>query len=133
MNRLADCSASGFSAMMTARRPTMPLRTAAALTIVLAISRTVVAADPATQLAPARQIPAGVYEFNRTIVIPRQRRLPRISNKAESGVPAPYLAKSVSQPGGWLRGEDRFGTVLRFAPSVTGTFIKTEGYGEGHV
>lgn len=118
---------------MTATRLIAPIRNAAMLTIVLAINPTALAADATTQFAPAAQIPAGVYDFNRTIIIPRQRRLPRASNKAESGVPAPYMAKSVSQPGGWLRGEDRFGTVLRFAPNVRGAFIETEDYGDVHV
>jgi hypothetical protein len=89
------------------------------------------AADNAPVFASLKTIPAGVYDFNQTLVIPRQRILPRVSNKAETGVPAPYLAKQTSQPGGWLRGEDRFGTVLRFAPNVKGCLIQTEDYGTG--
>ena len=79
--------------------------------------------------APLKTIPNGVYDIDHTLVIPRQRILARESNKAERGVPAPYLAKQPSQPGGWLRGEDRFGTVLRFAPTVKGSLIQTEDYG----
>jgi hypothetical protein len=86
-------------------------------------------ADPVLAAASLKTIPAGVYDLNRTIVIPRQRIVPRESNKAETGVPAPYLAKQPSLPGGWLRGEDRFGTVLRFAPTVKGALIQTEDYG----
>jgi hypothetical protein len=86
-------------------------------------------AESGPAVGPLKTIPAGVYDFNQTLVIPRQRILPRVSNKVETGVPAPYLAKQSSQPGGWLHGEDRFGTVLRFAPTVKGAFIQTEDYG----
>lgn len=90
-------------------------------------------ADPVPVFAPLKTIPAGVFDFNQTLVIPRQRRLPRESNKAETGVPAPYLGKERSQPGGWLRGEDRYGSVLRFSPNVRGALIQTEDYGDARV
>jgi hypothetical protein len=91
------------------------------------------AAEPVTALAPLKTIPAGVYDHNKTLVIPRQRILPRAGNRIETGVPAPYLGKQPSQPGGWLRGEDRYGTVLRFAPNVRGALIQTEDYGNDRV
>ncbi|HEX4416101.1 MAG TPA: hypothetical protein VH107_20890 [Lacipirellulaceae bacterium] len=72
---------------------------------------------------PAKVIPNGVYNYDRTVIIPRQR--------GNINVPAPYGGKSASRPGGILRGEDRYGTVLRFNPTVTGQLIKTELYGEG--
>ena len=97
--------------------------------IAFAATLTVIAADATTTFAPSKVIPDGVYDISRTIIIPRQRKLSRESNKAETGVPAPYMAKQVSQPGGWLRGENQFGTVLRFAPTVKGALIQTEDYG----
>ncbi len=84
-------------------------------------------AQPAGTAKPLDQVtsivlPNGIYECNRTLVIPRQRL----------GVlaPAPYLGTQPSTPGGILRGQDQFGTVLRFGPGVTGQLIKTELYGE---
>lgn len=71
---------------------------------------------------PVKVIPNGVYNYDRTVIIPRQR--------GSINVPAPYGAKSASRPGGVLRGEDRYGTVLRFNPTVKGQLIKTELYGE---
>src|SRR4051812_20062268 len=70
-------------------------------------------------------VPNGVYECTRTLVIPRQR--------AGILAPPPYLGDQPSSPGGVLRGQDQFGTVLRFGPGVTGQLIKTELYGEQKV
>jgi hypothetical protein len=89
------------------------------------------AADPVVSPLTLKTIPTGVYDLDRTVVIPRQRGLLNARNNTQNGVPAPYLGKNNSWPGGFLRGEDRFGTVLRFAPSVRGCLIKTEGYGDG--
>jgi hypothetical protein len=89
--------------------------------------------ETVTRLAPQKAIPAGVYDIGQTTVIPRQRKIPLARDKSKSGVPAPYNAKEVSQPGGWLRGEDRFGTVLRFAPTIKGALIQTEDFGTGRV
>ncbi len=104
-----------------------------ALTLVLAADLIARGADTSPVWAPLKTMPAGVYDFDHTLVIPRQRQIHPERNKSQTGVPAPYGGKQVSLPGGWLRGEDRFGTVLRFAPNVQGTLIQTEGYGEGHV
>lgn len=84
-----------------------------------------VGATPALKQFPSKIIPAGVYEYDHTIVIPRRR--------ADVRVPPPYDGKQLSYPGGSLRGDDEFSTVFRFAPSVTGQLIKTEFYGEGKV
>ncbi len=78
---------------------------------------------PTSLQFPSKVIPAGVYDYNRTVVIPRLR--------GNVLVPAPFGAKEPSRPGGFLRGEDRYGTILRFAPTVTGQLVKTELYGEG--
>jgi hypothetical protein len=107
------------------------LKLAVALALSLGSVQALPGADSASVLAPLRTLPAGVYDFNQTLVIARQRVLPHMNNKAETGVPAPFLAKQPAQPGGWLRGEDRFGTVLRFAPNVKGCLIQTEDYGTG--
>lgn len=115
---------------MAATRNIKLLELAIALILSFNGLQLVLGADPPTVLVPLRTIPAGVHDFNQTLIIPRQRVLPRASNKAENGVPAPYLGKQPSQPGGWLRGEDRFGTVLRFAPTVKGAFIQTEDFGD---
>jgi hypothetical protein len=91
------------------------------------------AAEPPVGFFPSKTLPTGVYDFDKTVIIPRQRAMPRERDKTAGGVPAPYLATQPSFPGGWLRGEDRFGTVLRFSPSIKGCLIKTEGFGDGHV
>ncbi len=65
----------------------------------------------------------GVHEIDETITIRRQR------NSMGVGVGPPFLAVSNSLPGGYLRGADKDGTVLRFATSVTDAFIETENYG----
>ena len=118
---------------MTATRIISLPRIVVTLAISFTAPQMLCGTDPTTDRAPLKTLPAGVYDYDRTLVIPRQRIIPRERNKAETGVPAPYGGKAVSQPGGWLRGEDRFGTVLRFAPNVRGSLIQTEDFGEGRV
>ncbi len=71
--------------------------------------------------------PEGVRNLSGTLIIPARR------STMGGGVPAPFLATAPSFPGGWLHGADEFGTVLRFAPTVTGALIQTEGYDSGTV
>src|SRR4051812_29861701 len=118
---------------MTAKRIITLPQLVIALILSLVQQHAVHAEDAATSPAPLKTIPAGVYDLDKTIVIPRQRELPRKSNTTETGVPAPYLGKQPSQPGGWLRGEDRYGTILRFAPNVRGALIQTEDYGDARI
>jgi hypothetical protein len=66
-----------------------------------------------------------VREFTEPIVIPRLS--PTVA------VPPPFQATQASRPAAVLAGSDKFGTVFRFAPTITGQLIKTEGFGSGKV
>jgi hypothetical protein len=68
---------------------------------------------------------AQVREFTEPIVISRQR--------LAVSVPPPFKATQASRPAAVLAGTDEFGTVFRFAPTVKGQLIKTEGYDSGKV
>ncbi len=72
----------------------------------------------------ATDLPAGVKNYSATVVIPQ--------HSGES-VPPPFQATEPQIPAGTLVGKGDTQSVLRFAASVTGQLIKTEGYGEGHV
>ncbi len=72
----------------------------------------------------AQSLPSGVHNYSAPIVIPRQRA---------TAVPPPWQATQLSQPAGRLEGTDQFATVLRFAPTIAGQLIKTEGFGSGKV
>lgn len=65
-----------------------------------------------------------IPELSAPIVIQRQRSI---------SVKPSFDGTQPSKPGGYLRGADPFGTVLRFAPTVKGALISTEGYGSGKV
>jgi hypothetical protein len=117
---------------MTARRTSHLCTRLLVFAVFISLATGAQCAEPAPS-APLKIIPIGVYELNHTIVIPRQIKIPRDRNKSEDGVPAPFLAAQASRPAGSLRGEDQFGTVLRFGPDVKGQLICTEGYGGGKI
>ena len=79
---------------------------------------------PTAQEAWRGEFPKGVFELKAPITIPQQQR--------QIAVPPPFNAKQYSYPAGYLFGKGQFVTVLRFAPTITGQLIKTEGFGEGH-
>ena len=108
------------------------LPVAVPILVLLGVPATAQTTDQSAASIASRPYPVGVFDFSKTIVIPRQRALVRGADKV-GGVPAPFLATQPSWPAGSLRGTDPFGTVFCFAPTVAGQLIKTAGYGEGYV
>lgn len=71
---------------------------------------------------PAALGTAGILELDKPIVISRQR--------TDIRVPAPFMAASAIAPAGELKGDSAQTTIYRFAPTVKGPLVTSEGCGD---